>query len=526
MARLLITSEGKLAAIDFTPGQSLRDLLDLTDRRVRSGCRGSGACGLCRVRIEEGNVEGPTKNEIHALSPEELSRGVRLACQTVPREDLRITIVNPAPTSNWRSLGPEEIPKGPIIASSRKKAWDHKRYGVAVDLGTTHISLSFWQMADAVRLSGRFGLNQQLHYGSDVMTRLVSAHWSGEHAGAISRATRDSIGDALLDICSREGYDPGEIGHMAIVGNTAMLSLLTGRGFELLLRPEYWTREIDCEPVGTGGWFASRDLPHDMTVEIVQPLAGFVGSDLLAGLIATELAQDTRPALLIDFGTNSEIALWDGRVLWATSAAGGPAFEGGGARCAMPAGPGAVYRIDEPDGRLVPQVIGTGKAKGFCGSGMVDIVAHLVRTGRVDRIGNCATGSNGGVPGEIRHIMPEKKDIDAFQRAKAAIASGVKFLMDGARLQARDLGKLCVCGVFGRYLNVRNAQDIGLLPPCPSERVELMGNAALAGCEALLLSSEMRDRMSLLRKKCRLVNLSQAAEFEDLFLENLYLQPM
>jgi len=525
MARLLISSEGMRTALDFTPGQSLRSLLDLTDSRVRSGCRGSGACGLCRVRIEEGIVEGPTKNELHLLSPEELGRGVRLACQIVPREDLRITIVNPAPKSNWRSLGPEEIPKGPVIAPSPKKALGHKRYGVAVDLGTTHISLSFWNMADAVRLSGRFGLNQQIHYGSDVMTRLVSAHRSMEDADAISRAARDSIGDALLDICSREGYDPVQIGHMMIVGNTAMLSLLTGRGFELLLRPEYWTREIDCEPVGTDDWFASRSL-HHMTVEIVQPLAGFVGSDLLAGLIATELAESHRPALLIDFGTNSEIALWDGRVLWVTSAAGGPAFEGGDARCAIPAGPGAVYRIDEQDGGIDARVIGIGEAKGFCGSGMVDLVAYLVRTGNVDRIGNCVPGSNGGVPGEIRHIMPEKKDIDAFQRAKAAIASGVKFLMDGARLQAMDLGKVCVCGVFGRYLNVRNAQDIGLLPPCPSDRVELMGNAALGGCEALLLSSEMRDRVSLLRKKCRLVNLSQAPEFEGLFLENLYLQPM
>jgi len=357
------------------------------------------------------------------------------------------------------------------------------------------------------------------------MTRLVSAHQSREHADAISRAVRDSIGEALLDICSREGYDPGQIGRIVIVGNTAMLSLLTGRGFELLLQPEYWTREIDCEPLDTGDWFASRSL-HHMTVEIVQPLAGFVGSDLLAGVIATGLTEGPRPALLIDFGTNSEIALWDGSGLWVSSAAGGPAFENGGARCTMPAGPGAVYRVDEREEGLVPRVIGTGKAKGFCGSGMVDLVAYLVRIGSVDRIGNRAPGSNESAPGEIRHIMPEKQDIDAFQRAKAAIASGVKFLMDGARLQAMDLGKVCVCGVFGRYLNVRNAQDIGLLPPCPSERVELMGNAALAGCEALLLSPEMRERVSLLRKKCRLVNLSQAPEFEDLFLENLYLQPM
>ncbi len=528
MPLLYISSEEKRETIDFTPGPSLRDLLDATGLRVRSGCRGSGACGLCRVRIEAGRAEEPTRNETYVLSREEIRRGIRLACQTAPKEDLRVSIVNPAPQSSWRSLRPEELPAGPVVASpSREKTNGHKRYGVAVDLGTTHITLSLWDTIEGRRVSGRFGPNQQSRYGSDVMTRLVSADSAAEDADAISRAARGSIGEALIDICSREGYDPREIGRIAIVGNTAMLLLLAKRGFELLLRPEYWAREIDCEPIHTDAWFVSTGLDQDVPVEIVPPLAGFVGSDLLAGVLATRLTEQSFPGLLIDFGTNSEIALWDGRTLWVTSAAGGPAFEGSGASCGMPAGPGAVYRIDERKGEpgIGARVIGNGKAKGFCGSGMVDLVAYLVRTGRLDRIGKFALCPDGDIPEEIGPIMPDKKDIDMFQRAKAAIGAGVKFLMDGARLQAEDLGRVFVCGVFGRYLNVRNAQSIGLLPPLPPERVELCGNTALAGCETLLLSPQ-KDRLNLLRKKCSLINLSQAPEFEDLFLDNLYLQPM
>jgi uncharacterized 2Fe-2S/4Fe-4S cluster protein (DUF4445 family) len=122
--------------------------------------------------------------------------------------------------------------------------------------------------------------------------------------------------------------------------------------------------------------------------------------------------------------------------------------------------------------------------------------------------------------------MPEKKDIDIFQRAKAAIGAGVEFLLGCAGLRAEDARRICICGVFGRYLNVRNAQSIGLLPGASPERVQLCGNTALAGCEALLLSSGKKDYLNVLREKCQLINLSQAPEFEDLFLKNLYLQPM
>lgn len=527
MPSLFVSSGDKQETVTFTPGPSLRDVLDTTGLRVRSGCRGSGVCGLCRVLVEEGIVDEPTKNEAYVLSEEDRRAGVRLACQITPHGDLRVRVVSPAPESNWRSLTAEEMRAAPPSVRASQKAYvGGRRYGVAADLGTTHVSLSLWDMAEGRRLSSRFGLNQQVRYGSDVMTRLVFADGSAEHADAVSRAARDSMGDALLDICSREGYDPREIGRVTIVGNTAMLALLAKRGFGLLLRPGYWGSEVDCAPADVDGWFASAGLPADVSMEIAQPLAGFVGSDLLAGVVATELTERHSPGLLIDFGTNSEIALWDGKSLWVTSAAGGPAFEGSGVSCGMPAAPGAVYRVDELDGGMEVGVIGNGGARGLCGSGMVDLVAYLVRTRRLDRIGNLSSDSGVRIAEEIIHIMPEKKDIDMFQRAKAAIGAGVKFLLGCARLQAEDLRRVCICGVFGRYLNVGNAQSIGLVPSVPSERTELCGNTALSGCEELLLSPGKRDYLKVLRKKCKLVNLSQVPEFGDLFLDNLYLRPM
>ncbi|MGC1404601.1 MAG: ASKHA domain-containing protein [Thermodesulfobacteriota bacterium] len=535
MPRLSVISGEEQRFITFEPGPTLRDILDTTDLRVRSGCRGSGVCGLCRVQIETGGhgqtgadlpwceaVETPGEHLM--LSVDELRNGLRLACQVIPQGDMRIKIVNPAPRSTWRKLGPLE--------QAVLKKGTRGPYGVAVDLGTTTVSLSLWDFRHNQRLSGRFGLNQQLQHGSDVLTRLVAAGESTERAGELSRLAKDSIEEAILDICSREGYDLREIREIAVVGNTPMLAILAEKGYDLLLHPEYWAMKIDCRSEDTKGWFEAGGLHTGVKVEIVQPLAGFVGSDLLAGVLSTGLTEQGAGSLLIDFGTNSEIALWDGKTLWVTSAAGGPAFEGSGISCGMPAESGAVYRIDQQDhhgrSRWITQVIDEGQAKGLCGSGIIDLVAHLVRTGKLDRKGRLATElrDKGFVLEECPGISLDSRDVDLFQRAKAAIGTGVQVLLDRARWPMEDLRRICICGTFGQYLNIQHAGEIGLLPSTSSQRVELCGNSALEGCELLLSLPERKERLDALRRKCRLVNLSQAPEFEDLFLENLFLQPM
>jgi uncharacterized 2Fe-2S/4Fe-4S cluster protein (DUF4445 family) len=266
------------------------------------------------------------------------------------------------------------------------------------------------------------------------------------------------------------------------------------------------------------------------TVEVIPPCAGFVGSDLLAGVLATGLT-DRPGGLLIDFGTNSEVALWDGCTLWITSAAGGPAFEGSQVQCGMPAEPGAIYRVDrQPDSaELHFQVIGDGQAEGLCGSGLIDLIACLRASGDLTRTGRFATPSltEGFV---IRRRNPTLRlshvDVDMFQRAKAAIGVGIKTLLAGAGMAAAELSRICVCGVFGQHLNCPHAQAIGLLPSVPPSQIELCGNTALAGCEWLLLSPASAADLAWLRERMTVINLSQAPEFERLFLESLYLEPM
>jgi uncharacterized 2Fe-2S/4Fe-4S cluster protein (DUF4445 family) len=529
---LTVKSEKEERRIPFDSGQSLRDILDRADVRVRAACRGTGACGLCLVRIEAGQAGEPKPNENTYLDSTQLAQGIRLACQVIPEQDLQIVILTPAPEANWRSLPRGNGRRIRLLAASPLRdapTGVKEPYGIAVDLGTTHISLSLLDLSSGEFLAGRHGPNPQMFFGPDVMTRLIAASESSEQAAVMSRQIVKAIGEALWDIASREGIDLQQVVSLGVVGNTAMLALLSGRNYSQLVQPSHWTKAIDCLPGHTDTWVAAWGIHPQAKIQVVQPLAGFVGSDLLAGVITTRLTESGVGCLLIDFGTNSEIALWDGRTLWATSAAGGPAFEGSGIQCGLPAEPGAIYRVNlQQDSTLDFAVIGGGQARGICGSGLVDLIANLVRTGRLTNMGRFTQSVPENrlvlVRGEP-DIVLTKGGVDVFQRAKAAIGAGLHVLMAQADMGYKDLRRICVGGAFGSFLDIANAQEIGLLPKIQPELIQLCGNTALAGCEDALLSHAAAQHLAHLRDRLKIINLSQCPNFDDIFLEHLYLQP-
>jgi uncharacterized 2Fe-2S/4Fe-4S cluster protein (DUF4445 family) len=527
MPKLTLITDDISQEIPFSNESTAHELLEAAGLGIRSGCRGNGACGLCLVQIAAGNANLPTKNERLILSPEQIERGIRLACQLVPENDLCIRIVNAAPKSGWRNLGP--CPFTPSNPSTGVK-FPKIAYGLAVDLGTTHISLSLWDLEHGNRVCGRIGTNPQSHYGTDVVTRLIAAGQSAENARRMARMPLDAVHDALMDMCSRDGFDLRNIREVAIVGNTAMLALLTETDPRTLLQPHSWTQPIECRLDNPKTWVSVLGIHQEAKVKVISPFAGFVGSDLLAGVLATRLT-DQPGGLLIDFGTNSEMALWDGKKLWVTSAAGGPAFEGCQIQCGMPAEEGSIYSVDcERDStELHFQVIGGGEAIGLCGSGLVDLIAFLWRTGDLTHTGKFAMPylKDGFI---IQQGDPTIRltsgDVDMIQRAKAAIGVGVKTLLTTAQMSASELDRIYVCGAFGQHLNISNAQAIGLLPDIPSKRVTLCGNTALAGCERLLMSPTRTSDLLSLRKIAIIINLAQVSDFDALFLENLFLGPL
>ncbi|MCK9531805.1 MAG: ASKHA domain-containing protein [Gammaproteobacteria bacterium] len=524
MPELTILLDHQTHRLVFTPGRSVRDVLEPTPYRVRSGCHGNGACGLCRIRILAGDAGPVTTSEQLHLHEDLLAQGVRLACQVRPHEALSVEVLNPAPPSDWRAT-----PEG---FWQRGEAREHdvmpdvvdvpRPCGVAVDIGTTNLSLSVFELECGRWLADRWGRNPQAAHGSDFISRLAAAAHSREIAAQMSAQVVDALAEALQDIAVHDGFDLRRIVRVVLVGNTAMLALLTGKHLARLLCPEYWSLPLECRPDDVAPWIARWQIHPHAQVEVVQPLAGFVGSDLLAGLVAVRLDDGDTPALFIDAGTNSEVALWDGERLYVTATAGGPAFETVG--LGVPAEPGAIYRVT-CNGQLEFHTLESDQANGLCGSGLVDLMARLREKGILNERGNLVGGEFRFSAGK-RDMVLTKRDVDAFQRAKAAIGAAVSALCRTADLHVDELQRIWIAGAFGRYLDITSAQAVGLVPKVSRERIMLAGNTALSGCADLLLSTAARQRLSRLRDRAgSVLNLAHDADFARTFMEHLYLRP-
>lgn len=528
MADLSVSTPSGDLRLDVPAGRSVREALDATRFRVRAACGGIGACGACVVRLLDGEANAPTMAEYHKLTPEQRQQGLRLACQLRIRGNASIRLDHPARPSRWRSIPADTLPPVP----GGRPELEQRVHGVAVDLGTTHIRVAFWDRRRGHRIATRLGTNPQAVHGADVLNRLHAAEARPERARELERLARAAIVQAVRDMLARDVGEVApmlaDIGQVVVVGNTAMLVLLTGRGAADLLDPAHWQHAIDCRPPDPDAWRVRWPFPQ-AEIAVPDPVAGFVGSDLLADLAATRLAEGPAGALLLDVGTNTEIALWDGRTLHVSSVPGGPAFEGVGIRHGMPAEPGAVHRVEAAGPGFALQVIGGGPALGFCGSGLIDAIAALLEAGLLKPSGRYAQAqdSEGYVlaPGNPRTAIVGG-DVDAFQRAKAATAAAMAELLDLAGMAWGDIRRLCLCGAFGHGLHIGHAQRLGLLPVLDPDRVECHPNAALAGCERALLAEDGTGLFRELAGRIDPINLSFRPGYEDRYIEHLRLRPI
>lgn len=528
MPTLLIHAAAGEQRLEVAAGQSVRDALDLTDLRVRAACGGTGTCGACLIKLLGGGVSTPTVAEYMKLTAEERAAGTRLACQMRLTGDAEILLDQPAPPSHWKSIPAEDLF---TLCASRPALTAHI-YGVAIDLGTTHIRVALWDRKHGKRIASRRGPNPQGAFGADVLNRLDAARARPERAAALAKLARTAIIQAVRDILARDVGEVrpmlAEIGQVLIVGNTAMLALLTEHGGAALVDPANWQQTIDCRPLDPDAWQAQWFMPNAKIV-MPAPVAGFIGSDLLADLIATRLTTGPAGSMLIDVGTNTEIALWDGEYLHITSVPGGPAFEGGGIRHGMPAEPGAICRVRPTDSGFSYDTIGGSAARGICGSGLADAIAVLLAQGKLKPSGRFAV-SPGPTGFALDPANPKSAitgiDVDAFQRAKAATAAAMGQLLLQAKLGWKDLQRLCICGAFGHTLDIEHAQAVGLLPPLDPTRIELFADASLAGCEEALLDENAIDHFAALTACAKTINLSLVSAYEDSYIDHLRLRPI
>lgn len=508
--------------------ESLRTALDATHLRVRAACGGVGSCGVCGVRLLSGTATPLTRMEYQKFTADERAQGWRLSCQMRLNSDAEIWLPQPARPSPWSSIPSHLL----TPAQGSLPRLERAIYGVAVDLGTSHIRVALLNRKTGQRIASRQGPNPQGDHGADVLNRLHAAARDTNLAKELAQLARSAIFQALCDMLRREIGEVRrmleEIGQVLVVGNSAMLSLLAGQGGAELLDPQLWQRRIRSQSIGDGDWHALWRMPN-AEILLVDPVAGFIGSDLLADLLATRLADSPAGALLLDVGTNTEVALWDGRHFHVSSVPGGPAFEGVGISHGMAAGPGAIDRVDLEQGRIVCDTINHVSAEGICGSGLVDAVAVLLEAGHLQASGRFieAPGER-GFPLQIGNPKATitGSDVDTLQQAKAAVAAALAELLSAAQMDWQNVKRLCLCGAFGHTLNVAHAQQIGLLPTLPATHIELHANTALAGCEHALLDADGIRLFAELSKLVRPFNLAYRPSYTDRFIDHLRLRPI
>ena len=279
-------------------------------------------------------------------------------------------------------------------------------------------------------------------------------------------------------------------------------------------------------------------VDESANLHVLPVVAGFVGADAVADVIATRVYESEEPSMVIDVGTNTEIILNNGENLYACSCASGPAFEGARIRHGMRAAEGAIERVQIDSDGVHYKVVGNVKPIGICGSGVVDAVSELLRVGllsldgkfRVSKMPNrFVKGSHGyefilAKPEETgtgESITITQRDVREIQLAKSAIATGVSLLMKEAGVELEELSVVYLAGSFGSYINPRSAVRIGLLPNVSLDRIKSVGNSAGVGAKMCLVSQEERIRARILAQRIRFVEFYLKPEFKKVFLENL-----
>ena len=561
-------------------------------------CGGHGKCQACKVRILEGKVSDSTPSEKETFTAEQLQEGWRLACQAYPAADCKVHVPAESMTAPQRTQVESleiQVPAEPLVQTCRVKLqestlsnvraddesliqtlnrehglsctktdiemlrgfspllrsqgwecqasvrgdeiisvapWPSPLLGFAVDLGTTKLAGYLVDLQDGRTLASRGVMNPQISYGEDIITRIQGTLSSPTVGADMQRVAVEAINQLASDLCREVGAVVTDIVDSVIVCNTAMHHLLLGLPVKQLVLAPFVpavSRALDCKTRDVRLRFASGAYVH-----FLPNIAGFVGGDHVAMLLATMLAKPSGLVLALDIGTNTEVSLIDGESLSSVSCASGPAFEGYHIRHGMRAARGAIEKVRIENNAVQIQTIDEAPPAGICGSGVLDAMAQLYLAGVVDASGrmldNHARVRDGreyrefvlvekGISGAPMTVVLTQHDIRELQLAKAAIRTGIEVLLATNGRKEQELEQVLIAGAFGSYIDVASAVTIGILPRLPLERFRQVGNAAGMGARMALISSTQRMKAEALASRVKYIELGSAPKFSETFLK-------
>jgi uncharacterized 2Fe-2S/4Fe-4S cluster protein (DUF4445 family) len=607
-------------------GESLLEAARRVGLEITSICGGKGTCHRCRVQMVSGQVSPAALDEARALSPQEITDGYRLACQTRPLTDCRVRVlpeslsaprraqveslecsvaldppVRVLPESlsaprraqveslecsvaldppvrayhldlasmfladasallemvidqhhiDCRTIDPEAVrqfsqqaPQPRHVRASVRGGevvafgpWPSAQLGLAVDIGTTKIAAYLVDLDSGATLAARGIMNPQAAYGEDIITRLVSAReWSLRRK--LQEVVIEALNQLTIGLCGEAGASPQDVVEAVLVGNTAMHHLALHLPIEQLLRPPFvpaTTGALDIKARDLGLSIAPGAYAH-----FLPNVAGFVGADHVAMLLATKALWAKKVVLAIDIGTNTEVSLIAHGEIACVSCASGPAFEGGHIKHGMIAGAGAIERLSIAKDKVEYQTVDRTPPTGICGSGIIDAVAHLYSAGIVDASGRMQQHPSVRlvegqrefvlVSEEERGVAPAititQHDVREIQLAKAAIRTGIQVLLQAKGMAETDVEQVILAGAFGTYLDLASAVTVGMLPPLPLDRFQQVGNAAGAGARMALVSMAQRREVEDLARRIEYIELATVPRFMQIFARATQIGPV
>ncbi len=534
--KIKIVNHGKIMEIECQDNETILDALKREDIYVPAYCAGRGTCRKCRIQLLEGDLE-VTQADQKAFDAASLAQGVRLSCQARPKTECTILLCTEDESDfdilTTGAISADKDGKAPgtgTNAKDKEAFAGSGTYGVAIDIGTTTIAMELCELASGRTCAQDSRINHQRAYGADVISR-IQASVDGNGKLLKMSICRDLL-SGILELTKQAEISAGQIKRMVISANTTMCHLLMGYPCDSLGASPFTPVNIQTiytdvysvmEEMLEGSIF-TPDMAKQTELVILPGISAFVGADIVAGLLVCDFAKSEDICMLIDLGTNGEMAIGNKFRRIATSTAAGPAFEGGNISCGTGSVKGAIYAVTLEDKAMAYKTIGNEAPVGICGTGVMDITAELIKHEIVDETGLlCDEYFETGVPvgkkscGEP--IVFTQKDVREIQLAKAAVRAGIEVLLKRFGTDCSSLKTIYLSGGFGFRLDVEKAIFVGLLPEGFGGKICIAGNSSLAGAKACLLHADCLKTAKVLAEETEEISLGNDADFNDYYMD-------
>lgn len=523
MPTVLVRFRGEERPIEAREGETLLAALQRAGYRApEAPCGGNATCGKCLVEVT-GAVSAPDAHELDLLSDR---KDLRLACCAKVLGDCAVHIEE-------AGMGAVIALDGVSLSFPLDPPAGRVGLGIAVDIGTTTVVAHLRNLSNGAKLGVASGMNRQRVFGADVISRINHANTTPGGLEQMTTAIREQLAEYAREMCQKAGHQVEEIRSYTIAGNTIMEHIFAGLSPASIAVAPFTPLSLfgDERPA------AELGLPGgpEATVYLTPAVAGYVGGDITAGILASGAGRAEEPSLFLDIGTNGEMSLGTRDGLTSCATAAGPAFEGAEIAWGMSGVNGAISKVWLEDGAPRFSVIGDCAPEGICGSGLVDALAVLLKMGAVDETGRLLDADE--APEAVLPYLEEDDDGTLFrldkasgvaitagdvrklQLAKAAVAAGIQTLLEDRGITEEQVARLYLAGGFGSYINKESAGAIGLLPPSLLSKTIGVGNSAGAGAVAALLSRSARAEMEEIQHKCGYLELSSNPSFTDHYIE-------